>query len=331
MVLPWFWAGSADEGSIAPKGGVCVEKIGADGGVSSPRTSDLQGISDEPRPELPTGDIADGGGTHWIRARQIIRRMRGASQPWLVLCEDGGSYVVKFQNNPQHARVLANEMLASRLARLVGLPAAVPAFVEVSRDLIGRNPSLAFDVGDRREPLWAGLQFGSRFPGIPGETLVADFLPDRLLRRVKDLPSIFQGAFVFDKWTCNCDGRQVIFHRPADDKGSPYSVAMIDHGFCFNDGDWTFPDNPIRGLYPRRLVYEKVTGLNSFEPFLSRIENLTARELESCAEGIPKKWCEPDSDQLGRLIEVLYSRRHTLRQAIIDAKNSSFGPFPNWV
>ena len=82
--------------------------------------------------------------------------MRGASQPWLVRCEDGESYVVKFQNNPQHARVLANEMLASRLAQLVGLPVAAPAFVEVSGSLLGSNPQLAFDVGERREPIRPG-------------------------------------------------------------------------------------------------------------------------------------------------------------------------------
>jgi len=283
------------------------------------------------RHDLPEANPAGRAATPRVRAREFVRRMRGASQPWLVRCEDGDSYVVKFQNNPQHARVLANEMLASRLAQFVRLPVAPAAFVDVSRSLLGSNPQLAFDVGERREPIRPGVQFGSRFPGIPGQTLVVDFLPDRLLRRVKDLPSVFLGAFVFDKWTCNCDGRQVIFHRPADDEGSSYSVAMIDQGFCFNDGDWTFPDSPIRGLYPRRLVYEKVKGLESFEPFLSRIENLTPGELEECAQGIPTKWCEPDPGQLARLMEALYARRRTLRQAIIDAKNSSLGPFPNWV
>ena len=256
--------------------------------------------------------------------------MRGASQPWLIRCEDDASYVVKFQNNPQHARVLANEMLASRLARLIGLPTAAPAFVEVSPTLIGSNPQLAFEMGEHREPIRPGVQFGSRFPGIPNETLVVDFLPDRLLRRVKNLPSAFLGAFVFDKWTCNCDGRQVIFHRPFGDEGSAYSVAMIDQGFCFNDGDWTFPDSPLRGIYPRRLVYEKVTGLKSFEPYLSRIENLTPGEIQQCTQGIPSQWCEPDSGQLDRLMEVLYARRRALRQAIIDARNSSLDPFPNW-
>jgi hypothetical protein len=105
---------------------------------------------------------------------------------------------------------------------------------------------------------------------------------------------------------------------------------MIDQGFCFNDGDWTFPDSPLRGLYPRRLVYEQVRGMESFEPFLSRIENLTAGEMDECIQGIPAAWCEPDPDQLGRLVEILFARRRTLRQAIIDAKNSSLAPFPHW-
>ena len=175
-----------------------MQRLGADGDMCSPEPIGLSKTKDESRHTVSEGTIVDGGGTPWIRAREFVRRMRGASQPWLVLCEDGASYVVKFQNNPQHARVLANEMLASRLARLVGLPAAAPAFVEVSRDLIGSNPLLAFDIGERREPIWAGLQFGSRFPGIPSQTLVVDFLPDRLLRRVKDLPSVFLGAFAFD-------------------------------------------------------------------------------------------------------------------------------------
>ncbi len=298
--------------------------------MSPPGPTRLDHTADGARLDLPAANPEAGAPTPWVRAREFVRRMRGASQPWLVTCEDDASYVVKFQNNPQHARVLANEMLASRLARLIGLPTAAPAFVEVSPTLIGGNPQLAFEMGEHREPIRPGVQFGSRFPGIPNETLVVDFLPDRLLRRVKNLPSAFLGAFVFDKWTCNCDGRQVIFHRPAGDAGSAYSVAMIDQGFCFNDGDWTFPDSPIRGIYPRRLVYEKVMGLKSFEPYLSRIENLTTGEMQQCTQGIPTMWCEPDPGQLDRLMEVLCARRRTLRQAIIDAKNSSLDPFPNW-
>jgi hypothetical protein len=47
-------------------------------------------------------------------------------------CDDGDCYVVKFQNNPQGKRILANEMLAGRLALALGLPVSEPEVAEVS-------------------------------------------------------------------------------------------------------------------------------------------------------------------------------------------------------
>ncbi len=43
-----------------------------------------------------------------VTAVQQIRRMRGGAQSHLMLGSDGHLYVVKFQNNPPHIRVLAN-------------------------------------------------------------------------------------------------------------------------------------------------------------------------------------------------------------------------------
>jgi hypothetical protein len=45
---------------------------------------------------------------------------------------------------------------------------------------------------------------------------------------------------------------------------------------------------------------------------------------------MPEEWCRPEPGQVTRLGERLYERRRRLRQAIIDAKNSSLHPFPNW-
>jgi hypothetical protein len=45
---------------------------------------------------------------------------------------------------------------------------------------------------------------------------------------------------------------------------------------------------------------------------------------------MPEEWCGPNPGQLTQLTEKLYQRRRELRQAIIDAKNSSLKPFPNW-
>ena len=42
------------------------------------------------------------------QALEHIRRMRGGAQAHLMRCSDSFYYVVKFQNNPQHVRILAN-------------------------------------------------------------------------------------------------------------------------------------------------------------------------------------------------------------------------------
>ena len=57
-----------------------------------------------------------------VMAIQQIRRMRGGAQSHLMLASDNHLYVVKFRNNPQHVRVLANELLATRLGAAVGFP-----------------------------------------------------------------------------------------------------------------------------------------------------------------------------------------------------------------
>ena len=262
-----------------------------------------------------------------LRAVELVRRMRGGSQPWLVRCDDGQCYVVKFQNNPQHVRVLANELLAGRLAQLINLPAAACAIVDVPAYLVNlsRNGWLEGEV----RPC-AGLHFGSRFVGDPEKAFVVDFLPSRFLRAVRNLRAAFLGGFAFDKWTCNCDGRQVVFCRTTSGEGTGYRALLIDQGFCFNDGDWSFPESAARNFYPRRLVYECVQGLESFEPYLSAIENLQISRLAACAQEIPPEWCGGKPEKLDRLVEELFERRKRVRQSVIDAKNSELKPFPNW-
>jgi hypothetical protein len=135
-------------------------------------------------------------------------------------CSDGNYYVVKFQNNPQHRRILVNELLGTRLASRLGLPTAPAEVVEVSAELI-RFEKLG-EVGNLHD---------------------------------------FAGMLVFDKWTCNTNGRQTVFfeepappaERKAESAGGQekaaraYRTVMIDQGFCFNAGEWSFPDAPLRG------------------------------------------------------------------------------------
>jgi hypothetical protein len=107
---------------------------------------------------------------------------------------------------------------------------------------------------------------------------------------------------------------------------------MIDQGFCFNAGEWNFPDAPLRGLYARNRVYQGVTGMESFAPWLELLENrLSERVLDEIGREIPPAWYEDDYDALMRLLEQLHHRRARVPDLILEAKKSSRQPFPNWM
>src|SRR6266705_6443503 len=97
-----------------------------------------------------------------LRALEQIRRMRGGAQSHLMRCDDGYYYVVKFQNNPQHRRILVNELLGTRLAARLGLPTASVAIIDVPQELIRLTPDLAMEHPRNRIPCQSGPQFGSR-------------------------------------------------------------------------------------------------------------------------------------------------------------------------
>ena len=132
-----------------------------------------------------------------LRALEQIRRMRGGAQSHLMRCDDGNYYVVKFQNNPQHRRVLVNELLGTRLAGRLGLPTVPAEIVEVSDELIRLTPELAMELPRWRVPCQPGLQFGLRYPVDPRRIALHDLLPEERLREVENLHD-FAGMLVFD-------------------------------------------------------------------------------------------------------------------------------------
>ena len=297
--------------------------------------------------------------------------MRGGAQSHLMRCLDGNYYVVKFQNNPQHRRILVNELLGTRLASRLGLPTAPVGVVEVGAELIRLTPELSIELPRSRTPCAAGLQFGSRYPGDPRQMALHDFLPDEKLREVRNLHD-FAGMLVFDKWVCNTNGRQTVFFEeaprrdespgaaviahgqgevargtlPPDEgareelreeareeagRGRTYMTVMIDQGFCFNAGEWNFPDAPLRGLYARSRVYDGVTGMDSFGPWLERLEKrITEKVLAELAEEIPPAWYEDDYDAVLRVLEQLHRRKRRVEELIWSAKSSNRQPFARW-
>jgi hypothetical protein len=177
-------------------------------------------------------------------------------------------------------------------------------------------------------PCQSGKQLALLYVGPESPGLTFDYLPRELLAGVRNLAD-FARTLVLDKWTCNADGRQAIFSRKTV-QSRRYDATFIDQGYCFNAGEWTFPDCPLRGVYANNCVYEGVMGWAAFEPALTRAEDMDSDTIWQCAADIPEEWYEGDRDGLNRLVEALYDRRGAIRSLITEFRKSTRNPFPFW-
>jgi len=154
-----------------------------------------------------------------VLAVEHIRRMRGGAQAHLMRCDDGGYYVVKFQNNPQHLRILANEMLGTRWRLVWGFQYRVPKWSRYARKLIELTADLVMQLGTGNTACRPGLQFGSRFPGDPARLAVQDFLPDEQLRETENIADFAECWYMTNGPATPMEGRRSFLSK----RGIPLS------------------------------------------------------------------------------------------------------------
>jgi hypothetical protein len=275
-----------------------------------------------------------------VNARRFIRKMRGGAQAHLLEADDGHFYIVKFQNNPQHRRILVNEWIAGEILSHLQVSSPVQRMVAVSREFLEQNPEVGLQTGLRHFGVAPGRHFGSRHPGTPQSTAIYDFIPDALLGQVANAEQ-FLASLVFDRWVANADGRQSIFFRAQlkdwlAQPGIPprkmgFVALMIDHGFAFNGPHWDFPESSITGLYPRRTVYSKVRSIEAFEPWLSRVVHFPEEVLDRALRQIPPEWIGDDYGALEKMLERLLGRRKRVADLLLACRKASGDPFPLWI
>jgi hypothetical protein len=275
-----------------------------------------------------------------LLARRHIRKMRGGAQAHLLEASDGQFYVVKFQNNPQHRRILVNELVASVFLKYLQISSAEAALIQVTEEFLRDNPDVSIELGASKTPVSPGWQFGSRYPGDPARLAVYDFVPDTLLHKVRNLSDLL-GALVFDKWVSNADGRQAVFFRARVREWLPdaaethpltmgFIAMMIDHGFAFSGPEWKFMDSPVQGLYPRKQVYETVTSLEQFEPWLERVVHFPEEVVDQAYRQVPPEWIRGEEDEFAHMLERLMRRRQLVPGLISDVRRARSSPFPRW-
>lgn len=272
-----------------------------------------------------------------VEALRLIRKMRGGAQAHLIETSDGHAYVVKFSNNPQHRRILANEWISSEFLRYLGISTPETAIVNVTQQFLDDNPDVFLQAGRERILPTLGWHFGSRYPGDVARTVVYDFLPDALLSKVANIGEL-AAMLAFDKWTGNADSRQAIFFRARVSELGPSGVPerlgfiaqMVDNGYVFEGPHWRFPESAIQGLYFRTTIYEAVRGLDAFEPWLERIRHFPEEVVDRALHSLPRQWIEGEEDAFERLLEQLMRRRTRVADLIEQSRDARSNPFPNW-
>lgn len=270
-----------------------------------------------------------------VHAIEHTRCMRGGSQSHLMRCSDGEYYVVKFQDNPQGTKVLANELLGTLLAKELGLPVAEMALVEVSEELIQNTEAMVVELGRSLTPCSPGWCFGSRYPSTvdsSGRTVlrtVYGLLPDAWCLSIDNVGD-FAGMLVFDKWTANCDGRQVIYVQT--EESQRWRTIMIDNGFCFGGSEWNFSSATVRGVFAQPYAYRNVKGLRTFEPWLKRLEDKIDRSLLlQFAREVPLEWYGGDAQAITSLMDELDLRRQSVTRVLLSTWHAAPMSFPNWI
>src|ERR1700746_3142791 len=130
-----------------------------------------------------------------LYATQHVRRMRGGSQSHLMRASDGGYWIVKFVNNPQHPRVLANEFLASRIGRCLGFAMPEVQGIGVFHWLIQHPPELRIECAGHSVPCSSGRQLACRYVADPHTDMVFDYLPESMYAQI-DNPEILAVCLV---------------------------------------------------------------------------------------------------------------------------------------
>lgn len=241
----------------------------------------------------------------------------GGSKSQLVLASDGRKYVVKLIANPQKTRILANEYVVGRLAKLLGVPSPEVALIQVEQQFVDV-------VNPRANHIFrAGPAFGSLY--IEGDGLVVTpSSPGEMVRtgNVNKWPN----AIVLDSLVQNEDLKpeHVLLAKNVSNGASEF--WHVDHGHCFGvDRGWSTLNSA--NCSPRNLLYpEVVSGTNPFEEAFQKLQGITPEVVSDMLTAIPIAQWEVPSTDLDAMKLYLEAAKTNVHNAIIAAKER----FPKW-
>jgi hypothetical protein len=261
-----------------------------------------------------------------VKAVHLYRKLRGSSQAVLARCSDGLYYAIKFTNNPNGICALRNELVTTRLAQALDLPVPNCSLVFVDEWLLTHTPEVAMTTGATRSKYEAGTHLGSATPYDVQRSQAFEAVFSGFTNRITN-PREFAGMLVLDLWTGRSAARQLLLVRdPTATAYGAYKAVFIDHKMNLSYEGGT------DGVYPFascRDVYRSIYGWESFEPWLTRIEELDLKVIRWALTCVPDGWGAGEEWRLQVFNHLNEGRAVGSRISQLRTQNPDI--FPNWL
>lgn len=250
-----------------------------------------------------------------LKAVAYIKAMNGGgSRAQLVLGSDDEYYVIKLIGNPQGTRILANEYMTGKVAKLLNVPCPETTIMVVDETMIQHmNGTCGTQFGP-------GLQHAMAYLG--GETIRVFPSNLDLMTKASNVDK-WPNAIIFDTLVQNEDLGDRHILVAVDDNDTKF--WHIDHGHTLGVTQGWASLRPekvaVRNLYP-----SLVKGEEPFKDAFERLNAISKDAIEAALQPCPlDEWGVASSEPEG-LVSYLMSARSKVQESIIASK----GNWPNW-
>lgn len=253
-----------------------------------------------------------------VRLTKYLRApdQSGGSKPKIFEAEDGQEYLVKFKENEQGVRVLANDLIANAIAQRLEVACPEGLVVDLDQALLEVNSAFKYDYPTAISP---GKHFGIR---VIDDILT--FPPRSLIRTASNKKEIAK-FIILDVLTQNHDRNprsSVLLVKPRH-APSQFQVSAIDHGHCFGKPNWDESITKMVGNWAPTYLAEFADEIRGKEPFkegLEKLATLTDTHIDMILDGVPDEWGVPSiqaqalkkflKSQRDQMADILHRNRH---------------------
>jgi hypothetical protein len=231
--------------------------------------------------------------------RNLSPAPAGSSGARIMADATGKRYYVKFKENGQFLKVLANEYIAGKIAERLHLPCPSVHIVDIEPLLVPSLEPINL-IAISEGPHFGSAELGNLYSLPPIRTTISK------CANKADFPLII----LFDALLYNSDRRNDgNFLITTSNEG--YRFNIIDHGLCFGHHWDSQSLSGIQGEWSDAYLPEMYASIATREDFQDALESIISLNDEFFIDliyGLPTDWLS-DSDEKNAMISFLIAQR----------------------